>query len=321
MKLLLSLLPLLLFSNVTVDQRAPSGVNVFVDGYLLYWTARQDGIAFARQGVTDLDHIVTSKQDTLFPGNDWDVGFRVGIGVHLDHDNWNTGFTYTRFTSDDSNNKEGSFATTWDVGGIQGVTSQGFTVPILARYGEADWSLIYNNFVLALSKDFSASPFVVFRPCIGLAATWHKQTYDVLYLQLSQSTSYRMNLKQNNWGIGLLGGLESDWFISKWWGFYGKIALASLWSRFHITREDEVSGDRLVYNTTNFHTVKAMLDLGLGLRFDYSPESGKVHLSGSVGWEEQVWFNENQFQRISYSSGLQGDLILQGLSVKLRLDY
>jgi hypothetical protein len=300
--------------------------NLITTADLLYWTAREDGLAYVRDGVlpigTNVD--VLKRKDTQFAMGNWDVGFRVGMGLQLDHESWTALFQYSRLTTSDSGNRVGDMAPTWTIGGIEGVSQGNLNVGLQIGQASADWDYIYNNFVLELGKQFG-----YFTPHIGMTATWQKQTYNVSYAQfgnMEEFTELRSNMKHNNWGIGARSGVHSKWMFNNTWGFYGDAAIAALWTRFQVAREDtalEPDGQIVtpVHNVSDFHTLKAFLDLSLGLYFTYATPSDSIQVSGNIGWEEQVWFNENQFTQLFSAGGNQGDLTLQGLTISCRIDY
>ena len=84
----------------------------------------------------------------------------------------------------------------------------------------------------------------------------------------------------------------------------------------------------------DFHTIKPVLELYMGLRWEDWMCCDCYHYSIELGWEEQWWANENQFfsveplvivnngpNRSRLTESRLGDLIMQGLTVKVRFDF
>ncbi|MDN3508247.1 MAG: Lpg1974 family pore-forming outer membrane protein [Simkaniaceae bacterium] len=303
------------------DVRSENDQALMMSADLLYWTAKQDGLAYARDGVTVFQSgaDVAKKAETQFPGDDWNAGFRVGIGLNLDHDDWGALLQFTRFTTDESSAHSGQLGPTWEIAGLQGVPNGNRNVNIEFQNASADWSLIFNTITLELGRNLHPAPYLIFRPHIGLAATWFKQTYETTYtnfVNLPGFTELNLNSDQNSWGIGMRSGFQSTWFFNDFWGFYGNGAIAALWTRFCTVRRDtatQTNTDTIqpIYNRTDFHTVKPYIDLSLGLRFIHATTS--THLAFSIGWEQQVFINQN--------ASKPGDLITQGLTSHFIINF
>src|SRR5579871_409221 len=62
--------------------------GIFVEGDVLYWTAREEGIAYALKSSGNAFH----AKDPQF---DWDFGCRAGIGYTTQFDRWSLGLYWT----------------------------------------------------------------------------------------------------------------------------------------------------------------------------------------------------------------------------------
>jgi len=307
-------------------EEACQRANLITTGEFLYWTLREDGLAFAQPGVAPISESVNvaKRKDTEFAEGNWVVGFRVGMGITLDHENWTALFQYTNISQSNSASHTGPLTPTWMLGGIQGVASGGLNVGLQAQQANGTWNISFNHFTLELGKRFG-----YFTPHIGLAATWQKQKYNVAYEEFTNMSTYEKlssAMKNNNWGIGIRTGVHSRWMFNKTVGFYGDAALAALWSRFQLLRKDTATqsdGNAVVpvNNSTDFHTVKPYLDMGLGVICAHTSKEKTYTLQAKMGWEEQVWWNENQLLHLFNGSGNSGDLAIQGLTLSLRIDY
>ena len=303
-----------------------NGPHIITSAQLLYWTLREDGLAIAQPGVAPITETVDipKRKDTVFPKRSWDAGFRVGLGITLDHENWSALFQYTHISQSDSASYSGLLTPTWMLGGIQGVQSGGLNVGLQAEKASGAWDISFNHFTLELSKTFG-----YFTPHIGLASTWHKKNYYLLYQSFTNMSTYEKlssTMNNNNWGIGIRSGVHSLWMFNKTIGFYADTALASLWTRFQQLRKDSAEQSDAntvvpVNNSTDFHTVKPYLEMGLGFIARHTSKEDTYSLQAKMGWEEQLWWNENQILHLFNASGNSGDLAIQGLTLSLRIDY
>ena len=323
--LLLSFFSVLIFADVpplpSGEVRSENDQALMMSADLLYWTAKQDGLAYARDGIAVFQNgaDVTQKGETQFVGEDWNVGFRVGIGLNFDHDDWGALLQFTRFTTNDSSSHVGQLGPTWEIAGLQGVPNANRNVNIEFQNASAEWSLIYNTITLQLGRNLHPAPYLIFKPHIGLAATWFKQTYETTYtnfVNLPGFTELHLDSDQNSWGIGMRTGFQSTWQFNDFWGFYGNGAIAALWTRFCTVRKDtatQTNTDTIqpIFNRTDFHTVKPYIDLSLGIRFTHATTS--THLAFSLGWEQLVFINHNTTR--------YGDLIAQGLTAHFLVNF
>lgn len=81
--------------------RVTNGVDVFITADFIYWTSREEGLAFARSGIADYSEAIalgnTKLGNTYYPKSKFSPGFKVGVGLNLGHDGWDTYLNYTWF--------------------------------------------------------------------------------------------------------------------------------------------------------------------------------------------------------------------------------
>lgn len=326
--------------------RVTNGVDVFFTADFIYWTARQDGLPFARSGLVDYSEASvlgnTPQGQTYYADGKFSPGFKVGAGLNLGHDGWDTYLNYTWLHCNHSqkvistNASALSPVSLWEVAtvGNNFGTNNFLVLGSFLNIGSATgkWAYHFNNFDLELGRSFYISQYLTLRPFSGLKGTWSKQFYDVSYGNFLSSdvasdvSSTVMNARQAFWGIGVRTGLDTSWYFDRNWSIFGNTALAALWGRFNNTRQDTVNttGNQsfMAINTKNqFHTVKPVAEFQLGLRYDYWFSDDDYHFGIELAWEEQVWFNQNQYIDLIQPAGPHGDLILQGFTLDLRFDF
>lgn len=328
--------------------RVTNGADVFLTADFIYWTARQDGLAYAYTGAdttisSSLASSVPSKGTTYYPPRKFDPGFKVGVGLNLGHDGWDTYLEYTWFHSNHSNTQTSGSAAyqrlipVFPVAFEGHISSNAFDVELLNYDSmKSSWKLRFNNFDLELGRNFYISQYLTLRPHVGLKGNWYTQNYHVTgtspflgdtALNFGYdygATDYaKGRFKQSWWGVGIRAGMDTAWYFDKNWSIFGDWALSALWGRFNVSRKAQYGGDfgqttstvsTVLWNENSFHTVKGVAEFQLGLRFDYWFSDDDYHFGLSAAWEEQLWINQNQIAR-------PGDLGFQGFTLKARFDF
>lgn len=327
--------------------RVTNGVDVFITADFIYWTARQDGLAYARSGLYDYSVGVAFDDlehgETYYPSTKFSPGFKVGIGLNLAHDGWDTLVNYTWYRS----NHHHSIVTTdasalspvvlWDVALLgPGYVGQNFiaTTPFVnVGRASSSWSIHFNNIDWEMGRNYYISQYLTLRPYAGLKGTWMHQHFTASYgefvpaeidADISDATMHQI---QKFWGVGARTGLDASWYMTKNWSIFSNTALSAVWGRFYNTRQDSVTAtgtevkSTIINTRSNFHTVKPVLELQLGVRYDYWFCDDDYHFGVEAAWEEQVWFSQNQFIELVSPSGSTADLILQGLTIDFRFDF
>lgn len=316
--------------------RIENGIDAFITADFLYWTVRMDGLSYVVTGFGNNGNDV-SKGKTQYPDWDWNPGFKVGLGLNLPHDGWDIGAEYNWFHStaiNSTQNTGNGMLPSWNIANILTLMNSNNGVTA----ARTDWDITLNTIDLSLGRNYFISSFLTLRPFIGFTGSWVYQNYSTSYhlSEASLVTNVKMRNNQNFWGIGLLTGLNSAWHLNQTWSFYGDCALAALWSQFQVhrkdTRNDSANSGGVTnppLNTTittfdsadNFHTIKATLEFGVGLRGEWWFSEDRYHFLVQAGWEEHLWINYNQLIQTSVAQAHSGDLIMQGLTFKLRFDF
>jgi hypothetical protein len=253
----------------------------------------------------------------------WDYGFRVGIGYDLIYDQWDTQFYWTSYRTEAKHTIP--FAS-------DAIVSAEFDAAFLSDDGpqsiRAKWSLFFNMFDWELGRSFWVSKYLSLRPFIGLKGGWINQPIHVDYFNLAigsvlTSNSGQEHLKNNFWGIGPSGGVNTKWNIRTFncqsFGFCGDFSLATMWGTWHCNDKYE----NTLFATSTVHTKKStlgslMLRGFLGLIWD--ADIHRCRFSTKLGYEMQIWFNQLRLATFQVQR-LHNDLTLQGVTFHCQLDF
>ncbi len=315
--------------------RVEHGIDVFFTADFIYWTARMDGLAYAITGSGD-GISNANKGSVKHPDWGWDPGFKVGAGLNLPHDGWDVYAEYTWLYSNGDHKKSvngSNILAPWNISNLSNLLSSSEITD-----ANADWDIHFHTVNLSLGRNYFISNFLTLKPFVGFKGSWIDQDYRVRYT-LGEGTidsTLKMNNDQDFWGLGLRTGLDTGWQLTSILSLYGNFAISALWSQFEVERKDTRNDSSnpggpnnpplnttiTVLNSENdFHTIKGVVEFGLGLRAEWWFFDDRYHFLVQGGWEEQLWINHNNLLKTHFVESDHGDLILQGFTMKLRFDF
>jgi len=313
------------------------GADLFISADFLYWRCHENGLgyviknggAFSGQNPESVGAVLNSgKIKNVHP--DWRAGFRVGVGYNLDHDGWDLSANWTRYYTHAHNE---TFAP------IGGTLIPAFINPAIAPpvgtlvEAEAHWKLHLNVIDFELGREFFVSRCMTIRPFGGLKTAWLNQKMRTEYDYLTAGTvqTIEPKMSSNFWGIGLMGGLDSEWKFSEGWSIYASGDIALLYGYYKI--RDREYGITSTAQTTRLKVKddptigRAITDLAAGLRWEEMFSCDSFRLRIQAGWEQHMYFSQNQF--IKFTDALeqgifvsnQGDISFEGWVLNAQFDF
>jgi hypothetical protein len=324
--------------------RPDGDLNLFVTADFIYWKAYEEGLAYAYDGVPNAPTAVPPSASTgkvFRPKFKWEPGFKVGIGNKFSHDGWDLYAQYTWLRSDakdDEDETECCVTQTVIAKSNYWLSTNACPEGVLMGAEGAKWNLDNFNVVdLELGRDYYISKFLTLRPFGGLKFAWMKQKYkvdydDILYVGdegdafedplsvIPIGSDVDLKFHQKEFGVGLRAGLDTQWYFCKWLGAYGDFALTGLWNHFKEKRTVEVSTPAgTTYDSESIkdkvYDVTAVLEVGLGLFFEWAFCNDDYMFQLEAGWETQVWFNQNNMIFLM-DNNAPGNLSFQGFTLK-----
>lgn len=293
------------------------------------------------------------------PGNKASSGFKVGAGMDFDYDGWDSRVNYTWYRNHHASSvsttlKEDGFGDLIPDRNINSLYSS--NQQKITEYNDITTLLSASNeFKLALNvidwevgRSFFISPKLALRTHLGMKASWGHQYSTWINRNASTdsgeaefsiypndvATTADITLtsfnKQGNWGFGARCGLDTAWMIADWFSFFGECSVTSLWQYFRTTRTDVYNGFEDDSNFNNWtdlsyhqrlHMVNPVVETQIGMRVDYMFSDDEYRFRLQAGWESQVWFDQNTFLNEFGANHAYGKLMLQGLTLNVRLDF
>ncbi len=323
---------------VTLESANPMSENgwyIFADA--LYWHADVGNTDWAYVNTnTALPPGTVTPFSTYHIDFKWDWGFKIGVGVNMDHGQWDSDLYYTWFRT----SRDNSFSTslTQFASGAHDVILNRF---IRAKYHQ---KLSFNMIDWELGRDHFVSKHLALHPHIGLKGGWIDQKIRGLYIYsppgtLTPTGAQRLRIMNDFWGIGAAGGVNTSWILGNvdthYFSLKGDLGGALLWGHFTsgyyadaITLLVPAGAPNIIdaqqLNGLNRNLAVPMLQTGLAFGWDTEFNDDRCHFGLKVAYEFQYWFRQNQivaFSNVANIFRLSDDLALQGLTIDFRFDF
>lgn len=258
----------------------------------------------------------------------WDYGFRLNSGYDFAYDSWDTLLSWTWYRT----------AATHTVPFNSHVLSYsihpeffaGFLSGNASNSATAHWSLLFNMFDWELGRQFWISRSLSLRPFLGLKGGWIDQAIQIRYDDLTIDHQLTTNsgfeyLKNNFWGLGPLGGINTQWrvrdFGTHHFNFFGDFSIATLWGTWICADQYKNTIGQTSAITTKNSTLGALMFRGfLGIGWDVSFNQGRSHFTTKLGMEMQLWMNQLRLATLQLQR-VHDDLTLQGITWNCRFDF
>jgi Legionella pneumophila major outer membrane protein precursor len=245
---------------------------------------------------------------------DWNVesGFRAGAGYRLPGEGWEASFFYTYLHGDGHNSAVADpssgvlFPTLTHPGGVE-----------MASVATAACKLNYNVFDLEISRRFHPGEAVEVRVFAGPRAARIDYEINATYNGGDANLDH-VRSRIDYGGIGVRAGAESTWTVGYGLGLYARGGASMLASSFR-SRLTEATNDglsTLVDVTDRFHKVVPVLEMGLGLSYQYRGWrlTAGYEFVNWVGLVDQIDFVSDT--SVGKPGRRTGDLSLDGLVLR-----
>lgn len=253
----------------------------------------------------------------------WDYGFRIGAGYDLPYDQWDTSFYWTWFRTDATHTipfqSNASISPEFFAAFLSGDSPQS---------AKAKWNLFLNLFDWELGRSYWISDGLSLRPFLGAKGGWinqsiHGQYYNLTIDHVPTHHSGDEHLKNNFWGIGPLGGIDTKWKIRNigpnFLDLFGNFSLATMWGNWTCGDVYKNTASQTSSVNTKNSALGALMFRGfMGIGWDIALK--KTHFSTKLGYEMQIWFNQLRIATFQLQR-LHGDLTLQGITLNARFDF
>lgn len=331
--------------------------DLFVEGSFIYWQLSQDNMEAAF--VNSLDNsLYTANAPVKIKGNyvamdfDYKPGFKVGIGMNFDLDNWNTYSEYTRIHASNHTSTNGVEA------------APGVLAPIFSLWGNRaiqaanayndiseKWNCHLDIADIDLGRTYYVGTSLTFRSAFGARAAWILQNVHVHEVNNSFSNAVApvevpgvkdTYNRSHSWAIGPKVELNANWIMGQGFRFFGNSSADLLYTKYKVQTKTAFIATGAVATApvaitpgmTEFFVGKERvsalrphLDLEMGFGWGSYFDNNNWHIDFSAAYGFQVFFNQNMFPHFDGSGAVAqqqlgtGNLYAQGLTATARLDF
>ena len=332
---------------------APSRIDVrgswdlFVEGSFIYWQLSQDNmeVAFA-DNLPNSSYITTPTQvQGNYVAMDFDYlpGFKVGLGMNFDLDNWDSYSEYTRIHG----------SNTQSTNGVEGA-------PLLPTWGNStivpanayntvseNWGCHLDIVDIDLGRAYYVGNSLTFRPAFGARGAWISQKSHVHHVNEDYTNAVApieipgeldVYNRTRCWSIGPKVGLDTKWVVGQGFRFFGNTSADVLYTRYKVQSKTNFLATSTVGAVTpgsvqsvvtrNFViALRPHLDLEMGFGWGSYFDNNNWHIDLSASYGFQVFFDQNMLPRSDHAFApakqqlATGNLYAQGLTATVRLDF
>jgi len=305
------------------------GVVFFGD--FLYWKANEEGLDYGLQQpfTPDFRKGPVGTPSSISPG--YESGYRVGADILLPYDSWDFLAQWTSYGNNSRSSigeKTSEFISPFFLNGNFNPTSLG---------AKAKWHLDYDVLDVELGRSFFVAKHLSIRPVVGFRAAWIEQELKVDYIDVSfRNAPFQQIIKSKNrnhfQGYGMRAGIDTKWPFWRGFSFLGNVAGSLLWSDFSISQFEKNADDSPRTHLRDKQIlITAVVEMFGGISFETQFHRDRFYLSVYGGWEEQVWFDQNQLNvfltnsidgnAIGVVETLQGNLTLSGWTIGAKFGF
>ncbi len=300
--------------------------DVTLYGDFLYWQAREDHLEY---GVTTSGNASSAPIDGEVLGIDfgWYPGMRVGLGCTTKEDNWSYMLEWTHLVSHNN--------TTTSAPDNQIILPTRLHPDLfLENVNRASTSFrcIYNTFDALLGRAYFVGKKVIFNHSFGVRGFWIWQTLNTEYENFAESSVARSKENYDSWGIGPRYFFNSKWMISEGFRLFTKSAFSLLFTSYYPEQKQTASNPGFPVQSFSVKYVKENYQIrpnaeaALGFGWGSYIDRNNWYIDFSLAYEFHYWWGQNALPYFvnDIANGnfvTLGDLALQGISVRMSLDF
>ncbi|MBS0651044.1 MAG: hypothetical protein JSR93_07780 [Verrucomicrobia bacterium] len=311
--------------NMQTDPRKknPPQWNLFADMLVLKaneiatWALKVDFMPYTTSGGESAVNFSQTPKSVNF---DWDFGVRAGFGYRFEGDRWDIRLYYTWFKTE---GKDSSFASNADSNVTTALLGEWLTFGFASNSGRIQWRIVLNSVDWELGRDCPVSKGLSFRPYLGVKGAWIYQKVHSHWT--SKQFKANENLKNDFWGIGPKGGVDTNWLLGsvnnhsfKLFGDTYLALLGGCWTLKDIQKTSMNSSLAGVNPTTWAATFMFYGVMGFG--WDVMFNKNRSNFGVRMGYEFQYWYD--QLKIFTFLEGtLHAALVLQGGMLDVHVNY
>jgi len=309
--------------------------DFYANASFIYWQPLQEYLTFASTfgpqiGIGSAPFLNGSIVTMNY---DYKPGFKVGLGLGSDYDNWDIFLEYTWYHLTKSRTvqqPDGGRLLYINWFTFQNAINSGIDEAITASSVTGSWKLDMDLLDFELARKYYLGTKLTFRPYIGARAAWIKQSMSVNAVVLGNIGPRRIKVTSDCWGLGPRFGLDTNWHLGCGFRALGNVATSLLYTDYHkLTRdEDQLNflqkGPTFMQLNSKLKYLRPNLELALGFGWGSYFGDNAYHYDLVVGYDFNVYFQQNMLRYSVVETGIQsapGNLYTHGLNVSMQFDF
>lgn len=297
---------------------------------LLVMQPREDGLEYAIENTSGAGGVPVTGGDVAGFGSDnnnwsWDLGFRLGLGFYLNHDQWQLDLNWFWFkiNQEDQASAQGGSA----------LIPLWFQANPTAQntLASARWHLSMNVLDISLGKPYHVSRYLVFFPFFGIRAAWIDQNYTARYGGQFSNPSVdgpKFRSKNDFWGVGGRMGVNTTWTLGAGWDLLANLSTAFLVGEIDTSQNTQAGSNHSIQSEFEFDQINPNLEMQLGLSWGTYFNRQQHHFALQVMYEFQQWWDQLWLRKFHSTTLVslndtvsRGDLKLSGVSIRFLFNF
>lgn len=300
--------------------------GLFVTGDALYWKMFEGGTEFVCTDINNTlevsNHLKTIAGKSKKVDFDWNWGYRVGATYVFPSSSW---ALYLNYTSLDTKGKKSAVA-----------SPGGVLIPLYLTYTPAHtesatsrWGIDFSTLDLEFGRGFFVSRYLNLKLYAGLRGARINQKIDAHYIDIIDPIDTSISFKNDFFGVGLRGGVCSEWFLTNHLNLCLDASASILRGRFHVTLSETslisffpITG----LDDDHFPRIVPNVQFYLGLGWE-SAFGARYYTAFKIGYEAQYWWRQNLLPHnevaitFPYGKRVGDDLGMHGLTIKGEFNF
>jgi hypothetical protein len=305
--------------------------DVFATGSFIYWHVSQDAMDLGTTTVASLTLPAefTFGSKVAVQNFEYKPGFKVGLGVDFDHDNWVAFAEYTWLHQTTNTSVSAP-------SGFEVVASDWFefafyqTPPVYTDVVSSKWKMNLDMVDAVLSRPYYQGRKLTILPFCGLRGAWIRQNMRVV--GIGGVFSYNPDLVKvahihsQSWAVGPRAGLQAHWMLGCGFRMEGDVSGSLLYTRYTKVTSYQSNNTASPIGFYDYSTVRPMADMGLGFGWGSYFDRQNYHFDLVATYDFNVMWGQNMLRElmnvyIAGSAEQPGNLYLHGLTVTARFDF
>lgn len=310
--------------------------DIYADGSFIYWQVMQDNMEIGVSSVGTPSTVGNADGQQVYIINtnyEYSPGFKVGVGMNFDHDNWDANAEYTWLHNKISQVSNGQTnAVVYPIN--DWAARQNASSSFNSLVGK--WHYKFDILDLMLGRSYYVGNRLSFRPAFGARGCWMRQHTSEVCQGSSQNGAGTDKGKMTNnyasWGVGPSASLSTSWMVGYGVAIVADIQADVQYRHFDIRQTFQTTTTSL--NNTTFHqdhmkTLRPHTDFEMGLEYGTYFDNNNWHVELAATYGFQVFWNENVFRKyvggstnsVMNSFSPNGNMYIHGLTATARLDF